>query len=110
MLCFTGMNHFTNKDGYNAIRSQPSWLFLARKPPGRHPTGAYFSTLDASESRLAQRLRIPQAKLKFVFAFSGDEGLERIPGGRGEYIRFSRQEYTVAKDRQLTSGATGIGS
>src|SRR6266849_6159819 len=89
------MNHFTDRDGYNAISSQPVWVFIAAQPPGSHPFGAYFTTLPLETPNLAQRLRIPKSKLKYIFVFSGDQGLTPLPGGRGEYIFYSGTDYPV---------------
>ena len=33
--------------------SQPDWLFIAHQPPGDHPRGAYFTTLEPSAPNLA---------------------------------------------------------
>jgi hypothetical protein len=102
------MNHFTNKDGFNGISASLTWLFRAWKPPGPHPVGAYFTTLDADAPRLAARLRIPREKLAFVFIFLGTGGLEAIGGGRGKYVFFSREDYEVVRSRQLECGPTGL--
>lgn len=104
------MHHFTNKAGHNSISAQSEWKFRAGKPPGPHPHGAYFTTLAADAPRLAARLRIPREKLAFVFTFGGVEGLERIRGGRGRYILYSRDDYPVVPDRQVSHGPTGIDS
>jgi hypothetical protein len=42
------MFHYTDKQGYDGIRSQPTWKFIAHQPPGEHPKGAYFTDLDKS--------------------------------------------------------------
>ena len=102
------MNHFTDRDGYNAISSQQVWLFVASQPPGRHPFGAFFTTLPPDSPNLAQRLRIPRLKLGFAFVFSGEEGLTPLPGGRGEYIFYSPISYPVEKDRQVACGEASL--
>lgn len=101
-------NHFTNKVGYDGIRSQREWRFRAAQPPGEHERGAYFTTLDASAPRLAARLGIPREKLAYLFAFTGQVGLEPMNGGRGSYILFSRLDYLVAPERQAGHGPTGL--
>jgi hypothetical protein len=62
--------HYTDREGYNAIRSQPVWLFRASRPPGDHPIGAYF-TLIAPDRRKAvcKKLSIPREKTEYCFAF-----------------------------------------
>jgi hypothetical protein len=102
------MNHFTDKQGYNSIRSQPTWLFVAGQPPGEHPPGAYFTTLPPTERRLAHKLRIPVSKLQYRFAFQGDNGLLPLPGGRGGYIFYSPVDYPVDRERQSEHGETGL--
>jgi len=103
------VNHFTNHDGYNSISSQVDWLFKAAKPPGDHPFGAYFTTLDATTPNLAARLRIPREKLAYFFQFRDRPGdLVPLEGGRGRFVFYSPTDYTVEEDRQVDSGDTGL--
>ncbi len=102
------MNHFTDKPGWNGIRSAPDWLFRAAKPPDERPFGAYFTTLPATAPNLAARLGIPRSKLAYIFTFSGEQGLEPARGGRGQYVFLSRNDYRVEQPRQLASGETGL--
>ena len=78
--------HYTDDEGYKAISSQPDWLFKVEQPPGKHPPGAYFTSLGPERTDLARRLRIPKDKLRFVFAFTVMDELRRLPGARGEFI------------------------
>lgn len=98
------MFHYTDSEGHKAISSQPTWLFKAQKPPGPHPVGAYFTTLGPDAPNLAARLRIPRAKLEFVFSFTGDQGLKSLAGGRGAYVFWSPQDYEVEPSRQVYNG------
>lgn len=100
--------HYTNSAGYNAIRSQPVWHFLARKPPGDHPVGAYFTTLPPGTKNLAKKLRIPRSKLAYVFIFADLGDLHALDGDRGEWIFYSPADYDVAEDRQIDAGPTGL--
>jgi hypothetical protein len=102
------MNHFTNDDGYKAISSQPTWTFKASQPPGDHPFGAYFTTLDEKERGLAARLRIPREKLAYIFSFSPKGGLQPLPGGRGQYIFYSPTDYSVPPELQDRHGPTEL--
>lgn len=102
------MQHCTDRDGFNAIASQPAWVFLARKPPGDHPVGAYFTSLSPKTRHLAKRLRIPRAKLAYRFEISGDDGLRALPGGRGAYISYSPVDYAVERELQVSHGSTGL--
>jgi hypothetical protein len=79
--------HYTDEDGYNAIRSQPIWVFKASQPPGKHPVGAYFTTLGPTTANLAKRLRIPTSKLEYVFCFHGAEDLSPTDR-RAREVRF----------------------
>jgi hypothetical protein len=63
------MFHYTNTDGYNGIRSAPIWRFRASQPPDRRPFGTYFTDLDPATPTLANRLRIPRTKVRWLFAF-----------------------------------------
>jgi hypothetical protein len=101
------MNHFTNREGYNGIRAQVVWVFVAYKPLGDNPKGAYFTTLTPDTPNLAQRLRIPREKIKFIFTFTGGEDLSPLDGGRGRYIFYSDNDYQVEKERQTHHGETG---
>jgi len=100
--------HYTDKDGYNAIVSQPVWLFLAGKPPGNHPFGAYFTDLPPDTPHLATKLRIPRRKVKWFFEFVDVGDLIRLPGNRGEFIFYSPTNYPVEWECQLNYGATGL--
>ncbi len=55
------MFHYTDKDGWNAIRSQADWRFKVSKPkdPDR-PVGAYFTDLEPS----AVNLRVLYKKIR----------------------------------------------
>lgn len=97
------MYHFTDKEGYNAIRAGVEWRFKIGRPPKRdpeHPPAAYFTTLGPCEPNL-DRLRIPSGKRQYVFAFTDLGDLTPIRGGKGRYILFSNADYVVARVRQL---------
>jgi hypothetical protein len=98
--------HYTDDVGYNAIRSQVVWRFVASQPPGQHPYGAYFTTLGRNSKNLAQRLRIPKAKIEYFFEFTDIGDLTALPGGRGQFIYYSPTDYDVVPTRQLGHGAT----
>jgi hypothetical protein len=98
------MYHYTDEDGYKAIKSQVVWRFVASQPPGNHPFGAYFTTLGRNTPNLAQRLRIPRSKVEYVFEFVDVGDLKPLPGGRGQYIFYSPTDYLVDQPRQLYSG------
>jgi len=100
--------HYTNTKGFHAIRSQPTWLFMASQPPGDHPKGAYFTTLPPGTINLGKRIFVRgcRDKLEFVFHFAGDDGLKPLQGGRGQVIFYSAVDYSVAPDRQIAHGAT----
>src|SRR5262245_44888594 len=102
------MNHYTDRISYNSIRSQLTWVFQASQPPGNHPKGTYFTTLDPQEPNLANKLRIPRSKLGCIFVFGGNDGLVPLPGGRGQYIFYTTDDYRVEKDRQTRCGETGL--
>jgi hypothetical protein len=100
--------HYTNSKGYKAISSQAVWLFKASKPPCNHPEAVYFSTLPPGTKNLSKRLFVRGCaeKTKFVFSFTGGEDLMQLPGGRGDHIYYSLDDYPVVKERQREHGAT----
>jgi hypothetical protein len=98
--------HYTDQVGYNAIRSQAVWHFVAAQPPGQHPFGAYFMSLGRTTKNLAQRLGIPKSKVAFFFEFTDAGGLTPLPGGRGQFIVYSPTDYDVDPTRQLGHGVT----
>jgi hypothetical protein len=104
------MNHFTDKQGYNSISSQVDWRFVSAQPPGRHPRGAYFTTLTPDSPKLAKRLGISKEKTEFVFTFAGETGLRPLQGGRGEHIYYSPDDYVVGKERQVYAGLSAGGT
>ena len=101
--------HYTDKAGWNGIRSQRDWVFRASTPPGEHQEGAYFTKLPPSTQRgnLAKALRTPRAKREFVFMFVGTEGLEPATylGSRGHHVLWSSVEYRVERLRQRFDGS-----
>jgi len=100
------MLHYTDVAGFKAIGSQMNWMFKAGRPPGGRPFGAYFTTLRPDAHRFSARTRIPKAKQDFVFSFNGQDGLEPMDGGKGEFIFLSQIDYTVVLDRQVFHGPT----
>lgn len=89
------------------MSSQILWTFKAHKPPGPHPVAAYFTTFPPDTPNLANRLRIPVAKIEYVFCFVDAGDLSPLPGGRGAYIFFFEGDYTVPKERQIDCGPRG---
>ena len=58
------MFHYTDKAGWNAIRSQVTWLFKISQPrdPDR-PKGAYFTDIEPSAENLRvlyKKIRVPR--------------------------------------------------
>jgi hypothetical protein len=98
------MNHFTDKVGYNAVRAQVVWRFLAQQPPGNHPLGAYFTSLLRGTPNLAVRLRVPKLKVEYVFEFADAGDLLPLAGGRGKYVFYSPTDYEVEATRQQYHG------
>ena len=99
------MAHYTDRDGFNGIRSARVWKFIAAQPPtSEHSPGAYFTTLGRGTPLLAQRLRIPRRKIEYVFEFTDAGTLQSIDGGRGAYIFFSSVDYLVDEPRQQYAG------
>jgi hypothetical protein len=74
--------HYTDKAGWNAIRSQRTWRFVAAQPNGRNrPFGAYFTDIAPTAESLRtlhKRLRVPKVKQEFVFAFEGSKASRSI--------------------------------
>lgn len=106
--------HYTDKEGWNAIRSQPEWVFKAGQPkdPDR-PLGAYFTDIEPTQQNLRvlfKRIRVPKAKQEYVFWFTGREGLSQLFGGLGrdKRIFYSPVDYPVPEDRQQRDGSTRI--
>jgi hypothetical protein len=98
--------HYTDKQGWNGIRSQNEWPFAATQPkdPDR-PAGAYFTDIEPTEENLRtlyKRIRVPKVKQEYVFWFAGREGLTQLFGGRGrdKRIFFSPSDYHVPEPRQ----------
>lgn len=100
------MNHFTNRAGFKAISANQPWHFRAAQPPGGHPTGAYFTTLEPGTRHLASRLGIPKEKTGYVLSFVDIDDLLPLRGGRGDYVFYSPIDYDVAHERQLYAGVS----
>jgi hypothetical protein len=108
----THVFHYTDRQGWNAIRSQQIWLFRASQPkdPSR-PPGAYFTDIEPTERNLRtlyKRIRVPKAKQEYVFWFVGREGLVQFRGGRGrdKRIFYCPTDYNVPPERQRYEGTT----
>jgi len=106
----TDMLHYTNKPGWNAIRSQVDWTFKIHPPPTDHPEAAYFTTLEPNTVNLANRLRIPKEKIEYVFCFEDAEDLLPIEGDRGAYVFYSPSNYIVVQSRQNDHGRRDEGT
>jgi hypothetical protein len=102
------MLHYTDKEGWNGIRSTTTWRFRASKPPGPHPYGAYFTNLDEATPYLAAKLCIPRRELAFSFAFGDAGDLKQLDGGRGQYVFSSVEDYLVEESRQVRHGETSL--
>jgi len=106
------MFHYTDKDGWNGIRSQSTWRFIAAKPQALdRPIGAYFTDIEPTETNLRtlhKRIRVPKAKQEYVFSFAEDDGLTQLNGGRGRdrHIFYSPSKYDVIQSRQQYEGPT----
>jgi hypothetical protein len=83
------MHHYTDRSGYNSLRSSVGWCFRAHQAPGDHPFGSYFTTLGPVTKNLALRLRISRSKIEYVFAFRDAGDLQPLRGQRGDYIFYS---------------------
>lgn len=104
--------HYTDRKGWNGIRSQKEWPFKASQPidPDR-PVGAYFTDIEPTEESLRtlfKRIRVPKVKQEFVFWFVGRENLTQLFDGRGrdKRIFFSPVDYHVAEPRQRHGNRT----
>src|SRR5688572_18360169 len=114
--------HYTDKDGWNGVRSQPVWRFVASQPkdPSR-PFGAYFTDIEPSEQNLKtlfKRIRVPKAKQAYVFWFLGRDGLRQWNDGRGRDKRIYYSERlprrrgkaeALRQDRGVAGGIPMIG-
>ena len=104
--------HYTDRAGWNAIRSQVVWRFLASQPQAKdRPVGAYFTKIEPTPQNLRtlhKRIRIPKVKQEFAFWFVGTAGLKHLNGGRGRdrWILFSPVDYEVEEERQRRGEAT----
>ena len=101
--------HYTDLDGYNAIRSQVDWVFKAgrQRRKGRRdvrPPGAYFTTLPPDTPEISDRTRIPAIKREYLFVFRSAGDLQPLRGGRGRYVLFSGKDYNVEVERQVWCG------
>jgi len=106
------MFHYTDKVGWNAIRSQVTWVFKTSQPkdPDR-PKGAYFTDIEPSAVNLRvlyKKIRVPREKQEYVFWFTGADGLTQLNNGTGrdKRIFFSPTDYEVANERQRYGNAT----
>lgn len=100
------LHHYTDDAGFKGIAAAPKWRFLACKPPGDHPPGAYFTDYERDTPNLAMKLRIPASKLEWYFEFVDVGDLVRIPGQRGDHIFYSPTAYQVDEPRQVSKGKT----
>ena len=108
----TFLFHYTDKVGWNGIRSQIDWSFRAGQPhdPTR-PVGAYFTDISPDPETLRtlhKRLRVPKSKQEYVFNFRDETALVKLNGGSGrdKRIYFSSVDYLVVADRQIYHGPT----
>ena len=110
LLFYSAMNHFTDRDGYNAVSSQPTWTFKVEQPRALYnPPGAYFTTLGPKTPNLSKTIRVPVAKLAYILAFEPPPvpQLLPLPGGRGmrRTIMYSPVDYPVERRYQRAHGS-----
>ena len=100
------MFHYTDKEGWNSIRSQTVWTFKVSQPKDpERPLGAYFTDIEPTVENLRtlhKRIRVPKIKQEYVFWFVGATGLKQLNNGlvREKRIYFSPIDYSVSEDRQ----------
>jgi hypothetical protein len=101
------MYHYTDKEGYNAVRANPTWRFRAHQPPKKeNPVAAYFTTLSPATKLLAAKLRVGKGKIEFVFEFEDAGDLKRLNPDRELHVFISPLDYNVERERQEYSGPT----
>jgi hypothetical protein len=106
------MFHYTDKEGWNAIRSQRIWLFRVSQPwDPKRPKRVYFTDIEPSPEHLRvlyKKVRVPREKQEYVFQFKGADGLTQLNGGigRDKRIYFSPVNYEVVETRQLYAEVT----
>jgi hypothetical protein len=85
--------HYTDRTGFNGIRSQPIWNFKAARQRSSHlPPGAFFTLLKLNKPTAAlffARTRIPRSKRGFVFQFRDAGDLIPLDGDRGRFVLYS---------------------
>ena len=97
--------HYTDKDGYNAVRSQPAWMFKVSQPPKReNPVAAYFTILNPQTPLLAVKLRIGRKKIEYAFEFENAGDLKRLDPDRELGVFISKENYRVEPSRQKFHG------
>lgn len=96
--------HYTEKNAFNTIRSQIIWTFIAAQPPGDNEFGVYFTNLLPDNRQLCKKLRIPSEKVEFCFEVLDAGDIQRKEGGRGAYVFFNKNDFSVEKDRQRYHG------
>ena len=81
------MFHYTDKEGWNSIRSQTVWTFKVSQPKDpERPLGAYFTDIEPTVENLRtlhKRIRVPKIKQEYVFWFVGATGLKQLNNGLG---------------------------
>lgn len=102
------LHHFTNRVGYNAIRSQKTWTFKAKgQRADRLPDGTYFTPLWLNAPAFYPRTRVPNDKRGFHFSFDDVGDLKPFPGDRGQFVLYSPVDYPVEPEpRRGTHGTT----
>jgi len=104
--------HYTDKDGWNAVRAQQTWRFKVSQPkdPSR-PAGVYFTDIEPTEANLRvlhKKLRVPKIKQEYIFWFTKTEGLVQLHDGLGRdrHIFFSEVDFDIEPPHQKYQGKT----
>jgi hypothetical protein len=101
------MFHYTNKTGFNTIKSQVNWKFKASIPKApQNPRGVYFTTLKPNAPNFYVKTRIPKKKQSHIFEFADIGDLQFYPGNRGRLktVYYSPKDYQVLQARQKFHG------
>lgn len=101
--------HYTDKKGYNAVKSGNPYIFKASKPKYGNPKAAYFTTLSPEElspKDYKAKLGLTKAKSEYFFEMDVDSSkLKDLKGGRGQYIKYSPDDLEVPRDKVTRHGS-----
>ena len=88
--------HYTDRKGFVGINSSGKIKAGAPRSGRNNPEGAYFTTLSPDQVKNLGKLGLTNDKFQYFFKLRvPKDSLKSLPGGRGNYIKYSPDDVAL---------------